>query len=490
MFEADFELPNIFPDETVYSWSARYHKLSAHHAEYLTSNILFGNTSSALRLDIPNRLNQFGHNTKQVLGSPLQLLLNHTNLKFHIPFLDKVLFNTVIDNLLITENNSRARGLLGLNKFPGNLLHTLKICQNCKKAQLSEHHFNYWITEHQFASSFFCSNHQMPLDTYLVPFYRGYVDRLYLPSQAQRDLKEIALDISTLELSLRKVSNWGYWLSTQKNLHLDQSKLRWCYLYKCTELNLVSFDGAARTIQLRDKFVKYYGSDFLSIFGQELLGDLFDVNCGFISSLVRGSKASKHPLKHILMLNLLFTSPEEFESILSRVIEDLTLGGDVACFNRITINQHKLKEAVRLGIPISRVAVDFNTNITSAIKYIDKKQISRPKKPRIKGTNLEQQLVQLIESGIDRKSICMSLGIKASFLRDYLSNHQKLKELWSSQQQIKLIERHRDDFRKILNDNQGRSVRGLLRIPGNGIQWLRKHDPAWLEGNLKALWNL
>lgn len=483
----NIQLPQIFADESLYSWTSRYHQLSFHHNPKVTSKILFGSNTSGLRIDLPSHLNDFANITNASLGSAIYLLHQHTNFSFYEKFL-KPSTAEEIANSFLNDDYSQARAKLGLNKFPSEFINILKICPECHSDQLKWHPSGYWITQHQYPSSFKCQRHEIGLSIIDVPTYRGAASNYHLPnSLIKKSNIEKQVNNPNIDQHLSKISLWGYWIAEQ-DLTLSDEILRWCYLYQAFKKNFLSFDGSLRGVQLRDVFVNYYGNETINFFGPKLLGDLYDANFGFISYLFRQYSNARHPLKHILIINLLFESFDDFLKVYSEVSSDL-LEGKQSCEGKIKANQ---KNLIRLiseeGQSLNKIAQSLNTSVSSAAKFLDKEKVVREKRPRVINTPLEARLREMLSQGASRTEITAHLNIKRSFINDYLARDRALKSQWAEAYKKIQTDEHRNQLLATLKNHPNLTIKSIRRLPSNGFQWLYNHDIDWLIETLPAIW--
>lgn len=481
------QLPQIFADESLYSWTSRYHQLSFHHNPKVTSKILFGFNTSGLRIDLPSHLNNFEYNTNACIGSAIYLLNHHTNFSFYEKFL-KPSSAKEIANSFLSVHYSQARAKLGLNKFPSEFLNILKICPECHSVQLKSYPSGYWITQHQYPSSFRCQLHDTLLNIIDVPTNHGAAINYHLPNSL---IKKSSLDKQVnnpnIVQHLSKISRWGYWIS-ERDLTLSDEILRWCYLYQSVKKNFLSFDGSLRGVQLRDAFVNYYGNETINFFGPKLLGDLYDANFGFIAYFFRQYLNARHPLKHILIINLLFESFDDFLEVYSEVSSDL-LEGKQTCEGRIKANQRNLIRLIsEEGQSLNKIAQSLNTSVTSAAKFLDKEKVEREKRPRVINTPLESRLREMLSQGASRAEITTNLNIKRSFIKDYLAKDQALKSQWAEAYKNIQTDAHRNQLLTALRNHPNLPIRAIRRLPNNGFQWLYYHDIDWLVETLPAIW--
>jgi hypothetical protein len=97
---------------------------------------------------------------------------------------------------------------------------------------------------------------------------------------------------------------------------------------------------------------------------------------------------------------------------------------------------------------------------------------------------LQQDLDKLIHEGASRSVISRTLNVSLKWLTTYLARTSELRKKWlEARHSAELIYR-RSQLLEILEKNRGASQNFIVSIPGNPLQWLKRHDKNWLRENL------
>lgn len=481
--------PDIQPGETLYSWCARFHRLTVGCDAATTSRLLFGHTSAGLRHDIPFNIRTFEKTTRSQLGTAEDILHQRTLFGFHARFLPTKIEIEILQ-LLLESQNSIARGKLGLKRGGNVLINPLKLCPGCISEQQNTYGFPWWQTMHQLPTAFYCNNHGISLRVVKFPQHRGIAHNFYLPEiHSEPALTGSDYSSTTVKTQLRRISDWGYKIWDEKPAHLTDEILRWCYLLQAKSLGWIAFDGSVRMEKLRDSFLTHYGES-LGIFGHEFLGDLAGANCGFISYLFRQAPSRRHPLKHVLLMNFLFESYAAFLTTLQKVSVILADGSLAELEAQLRDSQATLVRLVaEEGHSVTRAASTLGISVTNASKFLDKRaSVPREHRPRIVGTAKEDQLCRLLRQGLSRKEISASLGLRLNFIKDYLSLRPELRHRWEEAHRQRRREIHREQLLTMLEAYPGLPIKAIRRLPNNGFQWLYNNDIKWLRETLPAIW--
>lgn len=487
--ERDLCLPSARQGETLYGWCARFHRLNIGYEPRETSRVLFRDARAGLRHDLPYNMAAFEVATRELLGRAEDVLRERTIFGLHARFLPPLVEQEILNHLLASEN-SKARGKLGLKHGAGGLADQLKRCPECVAEQLELHGFSWWQIVHQLPTSLSCEIHGTWLEAVRFLQYRGVMRDYYLPSdglEGSEDRFE-AMPLRAKEQA-RKVGVWGHHIFRDASLHLRDDALRWCYLLQAKVRGWIAFDGSVRLQGLRDAFVAHYG-EALTVFGADFLGDLNGPNGGFISYLFRQLPSRRHPVKHILMLNFLYESFEEFRVAYQEVETCIETGRHADMEGRLRSRQVELLRLVtEKRMSLNAASAVLGVSVTAASRFLDKQPlVPRVRRPHIVGSEREAHLCRLLDKGVNRKEMAAEVGVRPAFIKDYLSSRPELRQRWEEANRKLQLRQHREQLLTALKDHPDLPIKAIRRLPGNGFQWLYNNDRVWLQEVLPAIW--
>ncbi|MDP3537973.1 MAG: TnsD family Tn7-like transposition protein [Azonexus sp.] len=269
---------------------------------------------------------------------------------------------------------------------------------------------------------------------------------------------------------------------------MTDSDLRWCYLMQAKSRGWLAFDGTVRLHILRDALLTKYGS-ILESFGKDFCGDLQGVNSGFIGYMLRQSVGHRHPLKHILLLNFLFDDYAEFQRVFRETQSMLMEEGTRACEKRLRDSRQQLIHLISNELSVQQAAMLVDTSTTSAIRFLDKQHVDRKHRPHIIGTDKEIRLCRLLAQGRPRSEIAETVGIRRTFIKDYLSLHPERRKRWEAEKLRRETRTHRQQFLAALRDHPELPIKAIRRLPQNGFQWLYNNDQEWLRSTLPGIFH-
>lgn len=480
--------PAILEDESIYSWCARLHRLNGGDDARSTSRLLFHHPTAGLRHDFPFHMAYFMQKTRGDLGTLPEMLRTRTLYGFHAPFLPAADEEEVC-LFLVSGKNSSARSKLGLARAGIKAINPLKFCPICIREQMTTHGVAWWRTSHQLPSSFVCEIHDTWLKILVTNQRRGAMDNFYLPDAYGIQCGVVShpalVDNRT---RLTKLGEWGRFLRAQEHLRLTETSLRHSYLLQAKVRGWLALDGSVRIRHLRDAFLAHY-QGALVLFDRAFLGDLHGVNAGFLAHLFRRLPSRRHPLKHLLLMNFLFESPEEFIATYAKTRSIHSDDGDEAVQALLQDKAGLLIRLIEEGQSVNRAATIIGVPVTQAARTLDKKGIHRPdRRPRVVGTAKEKQLQEMLREGLERKEIAQTVGVRPAFIKDYLATRPELKTVWEQAYHFNQRVLHRHQFKTALQQSPDLPIKSIRRLPGNGFQWLYNNDREWLQEILPAIW--
>lgn len=482
--------PDIMQDEIIYSWCARFHHLAMHLDAKTTCRMLFSSFSAGLHHDIPCNLKAFENKTQGLLGLAEDLIEKHTTFGFYSKFLIEDYAQKIAQSL-VNVDSSTSRSKLGLNQNDFTFSKVLKLCPECCDLQYQTKRFTWWQVGHQLPTSFVCHEHDCALDFLIVPHTRGYARSFYTPS-SKLELLHLSqyFDAKYYWKQLRSISDWGNVIWRGDGLQIPDGVLRWCCLYQAQTKGWFGPDGRIMIHELRNTFVEHYG-EMLKIFGKEYLHDLTDVNGAFYKQLIRKPSGRQYPIKHILLINFLFDSFEEFLGIYHDVTNDLLQGGDELC-GAIVSKKNSMVARIKLtaGQPLEQIASLLGMSALSVSKCARKDNTETRSLPRIIGTEKEAIIIEKLRQGMECKDVAIAAGVLVSYIWNYLAKSPSLKKEWMESYRTRQVDLHREQFLTVLKNHPGATLNAIRRIPKNGFNWLYANDREWLRNILPAMWRI
>jgi len=482
-------LPRLFAEESLYSWCARYHRLNGGNNPKSTCRQLFGHPTAALRPELPFFLGRFQKNAGRFLGSLDDILKQRTVLGFYAAFL-KPSQVAYVSNLLSEGSIVAARAFLGGAKDGRATRSSLYFCRECAAEQLSAYSISWWHTTHMWPTVGICQRHDSVLLSVKDEFLSGANAGFFLVHELDASQVRDAVAVTGAQLGLlRNIAKWTMSVVLQANNGLDESVLRYTYLLGARQRNWLSLNGDVRIKALQESLVKLYGP--LSVFPEfGFVSSPEQLPGGFVARLFRNQPGRRHPSKHLTLMSFLFSEPEEFFDRYRQVEAVIGNDGQQGADKLITDSSRRLVELVeQSGCSVTAAAETIGIAPQEALAHLNRKRdVRRPRCPRIVGTPRENMLRQMLEEGKSQREIAEVLSLRKGFINCYLAQDTSLKVRWEKERFAEEAQKRRAQFLSLLDAYPGLSMRAIRQLPGNSFQWLYKHDKEWLRDVLPAIW--
>uniref|UniRef100_UPI00155DC829 TniQ family protein n=1 Tax=Chromobacterium subtsugae TaxID=251747 RepID=UPI00155DC829 len=136
------------PDETLFSWCSRYHRLAVNGADRNTCMLLFSHYRTGSAHDFPARVAVLADRLQGALGSATEIIRQRTLLPFYLPFRSKLL-GLQAEQAMCGQGIGHLKFRLGLLTSGLGAAHPLKACPVCMTEDLALHGWAYWRRCHQ-----------------------------------------------------------------------------------------------------------------------------------------------------------------------------------------------------------------------------------------------------------------------------------------------------------------------------------------------------
>ena len=477
-----------FAGETLYSWCARFHRLSTNTNAKLTSQQLFKDSLAGFRHDFPTHLDNFFNITNPLFGSVERLVYDRTTFAIFAPFLTPAINQTVIQEMQ-HGGYSQIKNYLGLRASSIATVAPLKACPSCMREDSASSGMAWWHFEHQLPTIRLCPRHG---DYLLMPtqeFHSRALDNWFLPMDLHSKNWYIAPALNEpCTDRLRNLCKWSQWVVNFHGNPFNHELLRLTYHLRAKAMGLSSIDGTMNFNKFRSAFREAYAC--LEILpGFSFIKETAYEHGGFLSDILFKRGLYKHPLRHVFMLEFLFRDPDiflaEYEHVLSASIE---LSWQ-ELWAELIDSRNPLKLLVTdAGYSANAAARQLNIPLSQAISFLKKEGIEYKRNKKMLDANIEKLLINLLKAGKDRDEIASTLGLRGSFIITYVDKNPELHEAWKKALHERTTESMRSEFLKFLTDNPGLPIKTMKQEMGSSFQWLQRNDKNWLKQNLPGIW--
>jgi len=481
-------LPRAFDGELLYSWCARFHRLSGNSRAKTTSQMLFGHSTIGLRHDFPGQLDYFAHATRDHLGAIAEVIQSRTQYALHASFLDMPTRQLIVEAMR-GQDRSVMNRYLGISRSGEASATPLKACPACTDEDRKTLTPSWWRMNHQWPTTYVCLKHHCQLQVMATRRGPRQLQDWYLPSDFREDQWEAKPVLGQEQVDrLTHIARWAEALLDRQGRHLDTELLRYIYLFQAKARGWMAMDGSLRFATLRAAFADAHGG-LEALPRWEFLNDVDTVNGGFLGLLLRINPGRRHPLKHLLLMAFLFDDPAEFYAQYENSRSILEVEGADALRRRLTDKRVRLVEMVgREGKSVNESCRELGIPTTQGLRQLNKENVAYRRRPRILTPAIKRTLEDLLQAGADRDEITRQLGVRRAYIKDYLAGQPGLRAAWEQAIAAERTARYRAHFLQVLEDNPSVPLKRIRRITENGFEWLYRNDREWLAENLPGIW--
>ncbi|MDF2800670.1 MAG: Tn7-like transposition protein [Anaerocolumna sp.] len=297
-------MPAPYPDEILYSWFSRYHKMSGNTSPLTTINDLFGKIDENINVLFSSSL---GYLAKQIPREwsyiPQDLINKFTIFPLYKPFLEIRDTSILLDNMINKNERSIEDYYISRAKSLFNKNH-LKVCSKCYREDILNFGEAYLHRSHQVPGGTVCDKHMTYLTVFNVPC--GIPHNVYIY------INDYEVNFNNLECNnmrqiriSREINSLLSGILDEANLNLIKQK----YDERLRTRGYKSPHGNVDQVKLLKDINKYYSNSDLKYFNSEI--DAND-NKNWVKSLTQDSGRYVHPIRHLLFIEFLYGGLEEF----------------------------------------------------------------------------------------------------------------------------------------------------------------------------------
>lgn len=349
--------PDPHPDELFYSACARFSVRVKYPKKKDVLQELFGTTTNTAAVDLPSHLTKFVSALPSYHPYTADRFIDqNTLLPFYSPFLPTERVGQLREDMLGDGSLAvhRRSGVMASRIPTPQWLRFCPLCVVQDRRQVGE---AYWHRQHQIPGILACSNHLVFLEN--VPICRDASRNLIEFVSAEDAIRKS--DVRYLDLSTHvhkvtlKLAQDAAWLIGQNSCGSDLSEIHGRYLRLLIDRGLATYTSSIHVRELLGEFRKHYSAELLELLHCEFTGaDQLKTN--WLLQLVRPPKHAQHPLYHLLLMQFLQCTPEEFFRLST---EQKIFGeGPWPCLNPAAehfrepvISEYKLSPRLRDGRP-------------------------------------------------------------------------------------------------------------------------------------------
>lgn len=482
-------LPPPYPDELLYSICARYHLYNAPISEKQTLLDLFGSSSASATYDFPSRLSAISSQLpSNTINTPERLLRYNTMFPLFEPFLPLSRSKVIANGMIGISGNGGIHNSIGVMASSVPALQSLRFCPACVSEEIELYGEPYWHRSHQVPGVFVCHSHGESLKS----------SKVMLASQVNKHRfisayygTRISIDIEApsgpFSKHLHPIASMAFALLNNRYKILGLKGLQRRYINILREQGLASVGGRVPQQDLIPKFTTFYGDDLLVKVGCSL--NLLSQD-NWLNDLVRNSQKAGHPLRHLLLINFLGMSLDDF---FNSSPDYLPFGqAPWPCLNPAADHYHKhVIKSCSLGQNCETKAPTGTFSCECGFVYSrsgpDKSRDDRYKSSRVisRGPIWEKKLLRMVDiEGRSMRSTAKLLRVDTNTVIKHLRRIRTGKTNSETEKDTgATTDSRRKEWLQLVADNSQLSTKGLRKLKPALYTWLYRHDNLWLISN-------
>ena len=487
-------LPSLLPGETLYSWAGSVHAWNPSSDVRETSLGLYGTRHAALLHDFPTHVLELDRRMEGALGEPQTLALQRTLLGYFTACIPKAMAESILRSTL-AGSCSDIKTKLGIPASRVGGYHPLKACVECIGKDMRRHGRAYWHVEHQFPSALLCFRHGSMLRwvrDHITPVHR----RVWiLPTMwPTPDWVDVAPPAQRQAELLARLADYSiYWAKLPPGA-LDAARLAATYRHAFNERGWVTAAGNLRLPSLIRELREHYRG-LESLPGLGILRSIRFDWPGLVGTLARKTPRNGHPLKHLLMIALLFDDWAQFHARYHAQPElDIAIAAEEPD-ERETQCKGKALERFRSlvqvdDLSITAAARHLGVSTATGVRWATMLELNFTHRAKVLTAERLAPVRAMLRTGADKMSISEICDVSVVSINRLISSDPAIASAWRKARHGIALAKHRQRFLDLLASHPGWPIKQLRSIPGNAYSWLYRNDREWLRAHLPALWTM
>ncbi|XOB66211.1 TnsD family Tn7-like transposition protein [Deferribacteres bacterium DY0037] len=345
-------------------------------------------------------LDNFFQHYKNYFKDVNQIIQTMTLLPYYRPFLDVWVYHRCVEAMRLGTINS-LKMEMGLAASRLGADHPLKFCNDCIDEDIERFGTAYWHRLHQCPGIVICHKHKKSL--FVARDKVNNIKRFeyFLPDKELNSEKLVNdIDIVGLVMDLDVINIFTEGLLNYPTFFLSPDETVKTYKKQLQLLGFVTSTGNIRQkLLLSDLSRHFNGFDKLPYYKE-----LFFNNKNIFSSMLRKTKSSKHPLKHILLISYLYNS---FNGFMSKYQSESSFSEQVS-YNSNMQRKEELRMHLFEGMSLRKISVIMDISVTTLAIWAREMGHEIKARPKSITKELRQKVEQTLLSSFSM-SFCSSI---------------------------------------------------------------------------------
>lgn len=463
--------PKIQDDESAYSIISRLDRRMGLPGSRATLDALFGSQDIAVTSDFPSVipiLSQYSGMSTEEFAS------KHTILPFYRPFLSEPKYRQVIKAMDGEHSNSVfAHIAQSANRVAQN--DSFQWCPECVIADKARVGTSYWRCSHQLPGISVCPVHGVRLAC--LPKSRR---TLTMPPN---DATSEFLPVECAEFKYAVLAGDCHKSSWRI---LNNRRRITTYFSEMEEHGLVTPGGRIRDLELSNRIYRYWDG----IWDRSPFSDFLDVTRGLSPlSIFRRPDCHHHPIKHFLLIGMLFGTWETFtKCYISQSPKRPSKYSDTKPESPQPVSKTyaEARGFLARGKSLRYVASKTGISVGTARVLAEQDQVPIRTRPSKISAELRREIWRKLYVGMDTQVIAREFGLSCGAIEQILRCHPILAPLRKRIRLYRIRESHRVALKETIEANPSYSRKQIRETQYKAYTWLYRNDRDWLYQQLPA----
>lgn len=474
------------PEESIFSYCSRYHRLSGNAWPAASCMQLFGHHQAGSQHDICPRLDEFCLRTEGALGDPETVAWDRTILPFLLLFKPEAEW---AEALATVRGNSVAHLKYRLGALTSGFRANfpLKACPECAAEELQTTGEAYWHLSHQFPTVLICPVHRVSLAEFQkkangVERFFWHLPDDVSPAASRYKFNEWRGVDRMLELGAFTLEA----INHAKAERIDAGRLQATYAVALNARGLLTTSGSLRATRAAEAFceeMKYVSEvDHFSPIAttpKEAAGQL-------ARTLTQAGRPA-HPIRQLIAIQWLFKDWENFlgayhGTSLGETTQNVT---ELAALVLSLVDKPEMQIAVRQklddeDLSLRQCARDLGVDIKTIMAIAARLGLSIKRRPKKLKNEVRKKLVAALIAGKDKIDLAKQFGISVQTVTTTLQTEPGLSDQWRRARRDLMRQAARRRLTDARKQNPSLGIKGLRMIEPAAYAWLYRNDRSWL----------
>lgn len=478
--------PNLYPDELLFSWFARYHDHSGNTSSKQTMKELFGNMSSVAVVDFPNNLEAFYKSIAHFNPPEINdVITNHSMYGYYTAFQSESMKGRAINYIKNGGKPGAIHMFLGIAASTIKNWQYLRFCPSCVQQDREKYGEAYWHMSHQLPKVFYCHLHQELLHDSTIEFRNPHKHEFVSAEKAELSIPHlVTVFLPKLEQQLKKLSSESINLIRNvENVRIHDFAQIYKYLMQISDY--ANHFGQVQQQYFAEQFKRYYGEEFLSL-----------VNCNFdehsdtswLRSIVRKHRKAFHPVQHLLLLQFLSVTFKDLGSFAGKRYEPFgqapyyCLNPAAEHYKKRVIPNISITTCTDTRKPVGTFSCECGFIYSRRGPDRDTEDVFKVGRIKNFGPVWQAKLMELATSGLSAHRIAQILNCDYATVKKYLSISKEGSSN-SNGSPIDLLIQKQTEWLELIKAYPDFTVTRLRAISPALYAWHYRHNRNWLKEN-------